>query len=105
MYVCVKIKDVCCYSVLVGDRWTMNHLRPHLDNCAIVWYDTHLMMSLVYGGLCNESTTRFAPAEHLIKVSMEIFVTIFVKEILTALRTVHTNMHTPTCGVVSVSYY
>ncbi|XP_065913134.1 tetratricopeptide repeat protein 38-like [Dysidea avara] len=58
-----------CDGVDVGDRWTKVHeaFKAHLDNRALVWYDTHLMMSLVYGGLCNESAARFALAEHLIK--------------------------------------
>jgi len=46
-------------------------------------------------GLCNEPASRFSLAEHLIKVSMEIIVTIFV-------RGPHAYMHAHTCGVVSV---
>ena len=66
------IHTLQCDGVDVGDRWTKVHeaFKAHLDNRALVWYDTHLMMSLVYGGLCNESAARFALAEHLIKVSM-----------------------------------
>ena len=55
----------------VGDRWAkvQASFKPHLDNRALVWYDTHLMMTLVQGTPANESAAKFALAEHLIKVN------------------------------------
>ena len=56
----------------VGDRWTkvQECFKPHLDNRAMVWYDTHLMMALAQGTCADESSAKFALAEHLIKVSL-----------------------------------
>ena len=54
----------------VGNRWTkvQECFKPYLDNRALVWYDTHLMMTLAQGPSANEPAAKFALAEHLIKV-------------------------------------
>ena len=59
-----------CLGVDVGDRWTKVRkcFESHLDNRALVWYDTHLMMSLAHGTPGSEPAAKFALAEHLIKV-------------------------------------
>lgn len=65
---------VQCLGVDVGDRWTkvQECFKPHLDNRALVWYDTHLMMTLAQGSPANESAAKFALAEQLIKVDVVI---------------------------------
>ena len=45
----------------------------YFDKRVLLWYDAHLMMSLVHGPADNESTARFILAEQLLKVKFVVF--------------------------------
>ena len=67
----------------MGDRWNkvQECFKSHLDNRALVWYDTHLMMTLARGTTADESAAKYALAEHLIKVNI-VLITIRIYNLM-----------------------
>ena len=44
----------------------------YFDKRVLLWYDAHLMMSLMHGPADNESAARFILAEQLMKVQFVV---------------------------------